>query len=44
MLSIEEIKKILEDYYGEIDDSGCYTDNRKWLSLETIIDVLKKNV
>lgn len=42
MLSIEEIRKILEENYGEITDRGCYV-NGKWLSLETIMELLSKN-
>lgn len=43
MLSIEEIRRILEEYYGEIDDSGCYSGNGKWFSLEAIMELLEKN-
>ena len=42
MLSIEEIRRILEENYGEITDRGCYV-NGKWFSLEAIMELLEKN-
>ena len=41
MLSIEEIKRILKENYGEITDSGCYV-NGQWLSLERVIELLER--
>lgn len=41
-MTIEEIKQILINYYGDIE-RGCYV-NGKWLSVEEIIKLLEKNM
>ena len=41
MLTIEDVKKALTEYYGEIDDSGCYSDG-KWFSLQKVVDVIEE--
>ena len=41
MLTIEGIKKVLEEQYGEITDRGCYI-NGKWFSLYQINEILTK--
>lgn len=42
MVSLEEIEEILLKYYDN-SDSGCFV-NGVWLSINNIIEILKKEV
>lgn len=39
----ETIRKAIERKYGEIDDRGCYKNDR-WFSLEAIIELINETI
>lgn len=36
----EAIREAIEKAFGKIDDCGCYSDNGKWMSTQSMFELI----